>query len=178
MEARVTSLSEQGLGLVVPLDLEQGDAVALRILPPGGGKPVPVQVMVWNVAPCGAAHRAQQVGCIVSTPSVSFLRLVSELQTPTPLPGESGVRIAPPRSQSSEELGGDLPRSREPMPPPKPAAEEELPRFRLRLKQVGGPRTRSVPVRARSAGDAWASVRRDLGPEWELIEAVLLDAKA
>lgn len=177
VEARVTSLSEQGLGLVVPLDLQQGEEVALRIQPPCGGKPVTLRAVVWNVAPCGAAHRAQRVGCVVSTPTTSYLQLVSELATPTPLPGESGVRLATPAPQRIDEPYGDLPRSREPLPPPKPAPEEHFPTFRVRLKQVGGPRTRSLPVRARSAGEAGAMARRELGSGWELIEAVLLAAK-
>ena len=63
------------------------------------------------------------------------------------------------------------------MPDPEP--EENLPTFRIRLKQIGGPRTRSRAVRARSVAEAEAIVRSELdsvvqgGPAWELIEVVL-----
>jgi hypothetical protein len=48
----------------------------------------------------------------------------------------------------------DLPRSRELQPPPKAEPLESLPYFRIRLKQIGGPRTRVLTLRARSATHA------------------------
>jgi hypothetical protein len=73
----------------------------------------------------------------------------------------------------------DLPRSRVLTPPPKPEPEETLPTFRVRLKQVGGPRSRSIAVRAHSVAEAEAMARTELAtltagdPEWELVEVGL-----
>jgi hypothetical protein len=39
-------------------------------------------------------------------------------------------------------------------PPPKAEPEECLPYFRIRLKQIGGPRTRIMTLQARSATQA------------------------
>ena len=47
-----------------------------------------------------------------------------------------------------------MPRSRELQPPPKREPEESLPYFRVRMKQIGGPRTRIITMRARSATQA------------------------
>jgi len=69
----------------------------------------------------------------------------------------------------------DLPRSREPLPPPKPPPEELLPSFRVRVKQVGGHRTRTFRVRARSLSEAGDRVRAALcGAEgsWDVLDAV------
>jgi hypothetical protein len=57
----------------------------------------------------------------------------------------------------------DLPRSRELQPPPKVEAEESLPYFRIRLKQIGGPRTRIMTIQARSATQAEQRALDDLG---------------
>jgi hypothetical protein len=75
----------------------------------------------------------------------------------------------------------ELPRSREPMPPPKPEPEETLPRFRVRLKQVGGTRTRTValkaPSSARAAQRAVAELSRD-GMRWQVLEVERAKAPA
>jgi hypothetical protein len=57
-------------------------------------------------------------------------------------------------ARPAEEAEADLPRSRELQPPPKREPEETLPYFRVRMKQIGGPRTRILTLRARSASHA------------------------
>ena len=63
-----------------------------------------------------------------------------------------------------------LPRPRDPMPPPKPDAVETLPLFRVRIKQVDGPRTRWLEIRAQSVQDCELWIRRNLEGDWEIIE--------
>ena len=59
-----------------------------------------------------------------------------------------------PRNVEEEAFEADLPRSRDLQPPPKVEPEESLPYFRIRVKQIGGPRTRILTVQARSATQA------------------------
>ena len=108
--------------------------------------------------------RLHRLGCVVSGPSDSFARLLDRL-----LPSEAQVSsrrrvggisesipiaLSKPRNPEDEGTESDLPRSRELQPPAKLEAEENLPYFRIRLKQIGGPRTRIMTIQARSATQA------------------------
>jgi hypothetical protein len=157
VQGRVVTISEGGLALVTDLAFEQGDPVRLLIQPSEGSKPIAVSAIVWNdrSAPSvGGATRMRRYGCVVSDPSRSFLSLLDRLN-PQPTPVES-VPIAKPRPRdpSADLAEPDLPRSREILPPPKSEPEETWPYFRVRLKQIGEPRTRILTLRARSASQA------------------------
>ena len=81
-EANIVSLSEGGLGVVAPMSLEQGDAIRLRILPPGRSEPLAVSGIVWNDQPARVAKsgaRLRLIGCVVSDPSRDFLSLFKRL---------------------------------------------------------------------------------------------------
>ncbi len=82
-------------------------------------------------------------------------------------------RKEPEPSRSREEP--ELPRSREPLPPPKPEPVETLPRFRVRLRQVGGSRTRTFDVRAHSMARAAERAQAELAGSrvrWKLLEVI------
>lgn len=161
---RVVTLSEGGLAVLASVDLEQGDGVRL-VIDPGGPRPIRVSGIVWNESrpeTAGGESSLRRFGCVVSQPSDSYAALLGRL-----LPSEEGGRrtrspntdsipIAVPRKREPEQEWAepDLPRSRELQPPPKAEPEESLPYFRIRLKQIGGPRTRILTVRARSATQA------------------------
>ena len=72
--------------------------------------------------------------------------------------GPKTVPVATPvaRDHEAEGLEADLPRARDLEPPPKLEPEEGLPYFKVRLRQTGGPRTRIMPLQARSATQAEA----------------------
>jgi hypothetical protein len=151
---RIVTLSEGGLAVVTALGFEQGDPIRILIKPGQGGKPISVSAIVWNdrsSASAGTQSRLRRYGCVVSQPSYAYLALLNGL-APRPEP----VPIAVPRRRDheSESIETDLPRSREIQPPPKPEPEESLPYFRIRMKQIGGPRTRILTLRARSATQA------------------------
>jgi hypothetical protein len=187
VEASVATISESGLGLVAPLSLEQGDSIRLRILPPGRTEGVDVSAIVWNDQQARVAKPRPDLrllGCVVSDPPDAFLVLVKRLDR---RPAAGAVRpptpIAKPKPFDTLDAPidetSDLPRLREPIPPPKPDPEETLPTFRVRMKQISGPRSRTVRLRARSVAEAESAARSQLetrsdgSPAWELLEVVL-----
>ena len=160
MQGRIVTLSEGGLAVVTDLGFDQGDPIRLLIKPDRRGKTISVSAIVWNdrsSASPGAQSRLRRYGCVVSHPSYSFLALLNRLAPEVPQATRpEPVPIAVPRQRNldTESVEPDLPRSREIQPPPKPEPEESLPYFRVRMKQIGGPRTRILTLRARSATQA------------------------
>lgn len=163
---RVITLSEGGLAVLTGIELDQGDPVRI-VIDPKGVKPIQVSAIVWNDTRPETRQRAsvlRRLGCIVSQPTDSFTSLLERM-----LPPEQAVEVrsvakdhsettplppAAPRDRVDEWNEPDLPRSRELQPPPKVEPEDSLPWFRVRLKQLGGPRTRILTLRARSATQA------------------------
>jgi hypothetical protein len=156
-QGRLVTLSEGGFAVVADLDLEQGDPIRLLVHPGAGASPVKVSGIVWNdIAADGGSGRSRlrRLGCVVSDPSRSFLELLDRL-APKPVQSERvAIPVARPRARVADVAEPDLPRSRDPQPPPKPEPDESLPFFRVRMKQIGGPRTRILTLRARSANQA------------------------
>jgi hypothetical protein len=150
------TLSEGGLAVVADLRLEQGDPIRLLVFPGHGGSPIRVSGIVWNDVPAqnaGGPSRLRRIGCVVSQPPRSFLSLIDRLDSRSGR-SEGAIPVARPRIPQRDVLEPDLPRSRELQPPPKREPEESIPFFRVRMKQIGGPRTRIITVRARSATHA------------------------
>lgn len=174
VKGRIVTLSEGGLAVLTAYSLDQGEPLRL-VIDPNGAKPIRVSAIVWNdTAPrtSNSESRLRRLGCIVSQPSDSFSALLERL-----LPSEESVQIRPPipsrpapvpitvpkeRDFEEESAEMDLPRSRELQPPPKLEPEESLPYFRIRLKQIGGPRTRIMTIQARSASQAEQRALDDL----------------
>jgi len=151
------SLSEGGLALVADLRLEQGEPIRLLVSPGEGQPTIRVSGIVWNDQPFNGASgssRLRRIGCIVSDPSRSFLALLDRLMPSSSTSEAVPVPVARPIAPQPDRPEPDLPRSRELQPPPKPEPEESLPYFRVRMKQIGGPRTRILTLRARSATQA------------------------
>jgi PilZ domain len=156
VRGRVVSLSEGGLAVVADVGLEQGDPIRIVIDSTGGLPAVRVSAIVWNdlsASPSGRSSRIRKLGCVVSQPSRSYLTLLQSL-VPEQEPRAVPVPLARPLAVDPEHVEPDLPRSRELQPPPKQEPEESLPYFRVRMKQIGGPRTRVLTLRARSATQA------------------------
>lgn len=162
---RIVTLSEGGLAVLTAYDFDQGDPMRL-VIDPSGARPIRVSAIVWNDTQAktkGAGSRLRRFGCVVSSPSDSFASLLDRMLPPErAVPSRvqrdhtDSVPLArpTPRNPDAEWSEPDLPRSRELQPPPKVEPEESLPYFRVRLKQIGGPRTRIMTVRARSASQA------------------------
>ncbi len=160
VRGRVISISEGGLAVVAELSLDQGEPIVLMLAPGRGRKPIRISAIVWydeSASPSGRRSRIRHLGCVVSQPPRAFLALLDELAPEPSAPSTSrrnAVPVAKSRRVDPERVEPDLPRSRELQPPPKAEPDESLPYFRIRLKQIGGPRTRILTLRARSATQA------------------------
>jgi hypothetical protein len=156
--ARLVTLSEGGFAVITTLALAQGESIRVLIKPDRGGSPIKISGIVWNeaeTAGIGTSSRLHRLGCVVSEPPDSYLAMLERLD-PTAVRREPLPIMVPVlrRDFDSEAAEADLPRSREILPPPKREPEEALPYFRIRMKQIGGPRTRILTLRARSASHA------------------------
>lgn len=164
-QGRVVTLSEGGLAVVGDLRLEQGDPIQLRIEPGSGQPTIRVSAIVWNDLPLdgvGGHSRLRRLGCVVSQPSRSFLALLDRVDPPSAPLETASVPVARSQVPQSDRPEPDLPRSRDLQPPPKPDPDESLPYFRVRMKQIGGPRTRILTLRARSATQAEQRAHEEL----------------
>jgi len=156
--ARLVTLSEGGFSIITTLALIQGESIRVLIKPDHGGSPIKVSGIVWNeteTAVVATSSRLHRLGCIVSEPPPAYLAILDRLDPPSLHPQPVPIAIPmrrPDPAESAAEI--DLPRSRELQPPPKREPEESLPYFRIRMKQIGGPRTRILTLQARSASHA------------------------
>lgn len=178
-EAALVSLSEGGFGIETPLRIEQGDDIRVRLGPRQRRGAPHVDAIVWYERPLRRGRDGSAsclLGCVVSEATATFRSLLAEVERRQgALARRAGTARPGAGRTSAEPRDPELPRSREPMPPPKPEPEERLPCFRVRLKQIGGPRTRLVSLRARSLADAHALAQLEIAAAhcgaWEVIEA-------
>ncbi len=171
--ATLCGLSEKGFSLVTRDEVEQGDAIRVSILPHRGRNAIVVDAIAWSNHErhdrvSGRSRR--EVGFLLSDPSPAYLALLDEVRRrAAPPTAGAGVEVrATPASDRT------LPRPRSPLPPPKPDEEDALPRFRVRLKDGGSPRSRSATLRARSAQEAERRACEELGATWEVLEVTRL----
>ncbi|MDJ0866986.1 MAG: PilZ domain-containing protein [Myxococcota bacterium] len=171
LRATVVSLSEGGLGVETERALEQGDPVEAVVHPQRGRHAVAVPAIVWNVQAMRARDGSQRrflMSLLVSEPPPAYLALFAKLLGPVREP----TRAPRSRSELLAAFDESLPRSKEPMAPPKPEPEETLPLFQVRVKQCGGPRSMTVPVNAQSQRAARETVLSELSGEWEVLEVM------
>jgi len=159
------SVSEGGFGLETTARVEQGDPIRLRFQSQGALPEIEIEAIVWYDQPSRRSRgKGEQrfLGCVLPDRSPDFLGLFAEVERRN-APPERPLRAARPRPAPKPQAEDvDLPRSREPLPPPKPEPEETLPIFRVRLRQIGGPRTRTLSLRACSITQAAERARSEL----------------
>jgi hypothetical protein len=156
VQGRVLAISEGGLAVIADLDLQPGDPIRLMIEPESKA-PIKVSGIVGNdhlASPSGRSSRIRKFGCVVSEPTRSFRSLLDALVSRHPAPRPIPISLLRSRAVDPGGIDPDLPRSRAFQPPPKPAPEESLPCFKVRLRQIGLSRTRLLTLRARSASQA------------------------
>jgi hypothetical protein len=166
VQGRVVTLSEGGLAVIAALPFEQGDSIQLLIKPGMGGKPVNVSAIVWNDRSSSKSEpgsKLRRFGCVISQPSRAYLELLDRIAPPPRRIDRVPVAVPARQDRSTDWVEPDLPRSRELQPPLKSEDEENLPYFRIRMKQIGGPRTRILTLRARSATQAETLAHDELG---------------
>lgn len=137
----------QHQGLV--LNLSRGGLFVQTSVPARQGDDVRVQV---------AAD--QQADPIALDARVVWKRVVSSsLHSVTP--GGMGLRIEAAPERWYEFLAGAF--GADPAPP-------SLPRFRVRIKRSGGPRSRTLLVHCASEGEARQRALEEAGPDWHVLE--------
>jgi hypothetical protein len=165
----VMDISAGGLSVAADTILDQGESVFVRLHPKGRAS-IDVEALVWNVRAVkrgGKGKASARLGLVLSEAPDEFLGL---LKSKTP------ARVAKPpkpaRSAKRRSPEADVAKEAEPVPetvletPPPPAER----RFRARVKQSGGNRTRTILVFATSAEDAAEKALAEVEPGWILLE--------
>ena len=170
-------------GARVDLDLSLPDEVARMQVDVVRRKQVPAQLL--TVAQGGIGVR------IVSAPE-SYYRFLQHLQQaeqaagagPPPAAAAPVREATPPRVAPTLAAPGAsrpaTPAAPAPPAPPRPApaapkvAEPPKPRFRVRVCQTQGARSRVIDVAAHDAEEAGRQVLRELGEEWKLLKVEAL----
>ena len=101
IEARVVQLSEGGLSVTGPLQVEHGDPIRIRLLHHRGAAAIEVAAIVWNDEPGRSAleeEGSRTVGCLVSDPPRSFLELFAQISRRNAPPIERRIPVVPARS--------------------------------------------------------------------------------
>jgi hypothetical protein len=193
----VRDVSRGGLSLQTELEAAQGDTLWITIEPGRRGlRRVEVQAIVWHlrrVRDRSSGARSLILGLVLSEATSDFITLLEQLsprkrlaQDTTRAPTLRKVACRPPappvepRAEPEPQPESPAqPKSRavaKPVTQPKPEpsrAPSALVRFRVRVKQEGGPRTRSIVVFAESAVDAHELALEETEPGW-----FVLDVKA
>lgn len=162
---RIVTLSEGGLAVVTALDFDQGDPIRILIKPGPGSSAIQVSGIIWNDRSSthhGNPSGLRRYGCVVSEPSRSYIALLDRLDPQPDRPDPIPLATPRPRNPASESAEPNLPRPRELQPPPKPEELENLPYFRIRMKQIGSPRTRILTLRANSVTQAESLAHEEL----------------
>jgi PilZ domain len=177
----VLDLSPGGLFIQTSARTQPGDAVDLELAIPGerGRIHLKVEVVRKKVVPpqlLTVAHGG--VGVRILAAPEAYYVFVSELEN-SGFEGMSGPRrpAEPPPAPRRPAGSGS------PAAPPRPAAQgpakrapEAKPeasagrRFRVRMKQVSGPRSRSLVVSGASEEQARAQALEELGEGWQILQ--------
>ncbi len=189
----VVDLGRGGLGLVTGVTLHEADSVRVRLEPVKGATRIEVSGIVWServVESSGQRGKRRLVlGIMLSDPPPDYLNLLARRGLPEDEPAprrrkpglgadfaDAAIRRQDRIARSSVEVVREaktdpsLPRSKQPLPPPKPTPEEQLPQFSARAKLRGAARTRRIVVTAVSLREAEDRIMEELGADWEILE--------
>lgn len=156
----VLDLSEGGLSVLTALEADPGESLVVRFEAPNG-KPIEVEALLWHsrrVRDRATGKTTWALGLMISNACDAYLRLAPQTGAPRPEPASSSEAGDPGESDESDESGD-------------PSAKE-LAEFRIRVKQVGGPRTRTLTLSAESDEEASALAATHLGDDWEVLEVL------
>lgn len=148
--AFVLDLSETGLFVQTRVQLRPGSPVEVRLVIDGGHAPIVLQASV---------ARAKQVPSQLTTVAhggigLSLRRAPREyLDAIATLQGGGALRAQVAREEKSAPAGGSL---------------ASLPRFRVRVQQCDGPRSRTIEVTAETPEQARAKALTETGAGWEV----------
>jgi hypothetical protein len=157
-EGVVIDLSEGGLCLRTQVGLSTGDQLDLRIQ--ARGKTLEVKALVWHsrqVRQRSTNAVFYVVGLMLIDAPEAYFEFLPDTQSKTNSP--------PDKQEPSTE------RTETSAPAQAPAQKEssELNSYRIRVKQLGAPRTRVLSLNAESLDEARSLAMAELGNEWEVL---------
>jgi hypothetical protein len=180
---QILDVSEGGLSLRGDLDVEQGSTLAVRLRPPHAGE-IEIKAIVWHlrrmrsaagktVCICGMmlsepteAWTEWIRGALEATKRATTPRMVAAAPEAAPEPQALPKTEAKPRPRA-------LPRPKAPVSRPSappPSTEAELLGFRIRVKSLVGPRTRTLTLSAVDEAEARTLAEENLGADWKILE--------
>jgi hypothetical protein len=159
-------LSEGGLCIHTALAVEQGESLRIALAAPGAGT-LELEALAWHVRRVRdrSGQTFQVVGAMISRAPEAYARLVP---SSSPRPAARRACDAP----SAPEPGARDHHSCAAAGRADPAEGAELRTFRIRVKAVVGPRTRTLSLSATSEDEARALAVEDLQGQWEVLEVV------
>lgn len=183
--ARVLDVSEGGLCLLSPVQLQAKERVVIHInVPPRG--PVKVEAVAWHVRKVKSGRSGRKtwsIGMMLSRADDGFQKLLDSGRQAAPTATPSGLSAAPEQPDlESDEISPEwdewssewdqlfeeseklLAESTENTP------QDDLQAFRVRVKAKMGPRTRTLTLSAASEEEAADMARQDLDDSWQIIE--------
>ena len=143
VEGTVRNISAGGLCVQVDLPVEQGDVLTLT-LQPDRRTSIEVQAIVWHRRRGrmkNTGNAVRLLGLVISEAPEAFGELLSTQKSPS----------LKPRSKRS-------------------AASLKAERYRVRVKQDSGPRTRSILVFAQDDDEAREFALEETGAGWQILE--------
>ncbi len=156
-DGTVVDISTGGLAVRAEQELNHGDSVAVEFEVPGRGA-MTVEAIVWHVRMARLKNSGKTIyllGMMLAKAPDSYLALAGASRTEAKKAAEPGPEEAPPPP---------------PRPEPSPATDPELLPYRLRLRHLTSPRTRTLSVDAGSTDEARRIAGAELGAEWEVLE--------
>jgi hypothetical protein len=150
-EGTVLDISEGGLSVQTRLEVDQGDALAVRFHHPLEGD-LALETIVWHARK--TRHRQTGkvrsfLGLVLSKAPQAYYELLPGARSTTP------PSVAPPVETTE---------------PPLEDEASHLGPFRIRMKARSGPRTRVLSLSAESADEARELALAELGDDWDVLE--------
>jgi hypothetical protein len=176
-DALVLDVSLSGLLVQTSFVLGQGDDVALEI----ADGPVRLHALAWHSrGQRRAAKPTFFVGMMLSDVGPDYEALVARIAGNQPARRTAAAPRAPAAGPTPETGPASVPSAASPLPiskhpPPLPTTRASW--WRLRIKQVDGPRTRVVTLAAPSKEQAISQSLAELGEGWEVLEAVASNSR-
>lgn len=145
--AILLDVSRSGLSVQVDRDLAQGDEVEISV-----ERGIQIRAIAWRARPSRSGF---VVGMMLSDVTPAYQEFIEKRE----------ARNGPPKAHT--------PASSSPPEPASPAAGRAASEcwWRLRVKEIDGPRTRTVMLSAATRTSALEKATAELGPGWEVIEA-------
>ncbi|MBW2244729.1 MAG: PilZ domain-containing protein [Deltaproteobacteria bacterium] len=164
-QGMIVDVSEGGLAMVCPADLEIGSAAEIEF--PGMGQPIVVKALIWNQR--RVRYRRGEsfaYGCIVENPAADFLDLIPD-EKPREANASGSVAADSEASVDFARARAGLSETHE-----RSGADRQPRSFKVRVRQCAGSRTKTLTLVAANEDEAREEAQASLGAEWDVLEVL------